>query len=389
MRAGEAQVDVLEFRLMAVAQVVDDQVAALEADLGEVAAVEAERAQTVEPAEEAREVLLQAALVAAARTCGSGSAGAAGVDGATEASVTVVASGRRAAPVDTDTRPSASTRIASSAPTRLRRSARGLPLNRLALESPTSAFGALAISVPSRSRTLMSRMRMAARPCSSRSSTVPPTSIWNWLPMFSAIAAVSHGVMMSREIGPRDRRHHNAPPTSRHTVSVPADDDTGPAHPGRLGDRKCGAEPPARGARIDAKQLLAASLGLPAGHVGRPRSGTSGRRPHAAAFCCRPRRTEFWCCPRRGECRVAPSAGRIFAAALIGRCGAGHRRALRLRTLMHVQARFHGCREPRARISSSQPPCPTGPSPDPPRGTSYELPVKANRPGGESTPEMR
>ena len=106
----------------------------------------------------------------------SGGAGVA-VDGPTDASDAVVVSGRRAAPVDTDTRPSASTRIASSAPTRLRRSARGVPLNRLALESPTSAFGALAISAPSRSRTLMSRMRMAARPCSSRSSTVPPTSI--------------------------------------------------------------------------------------------------------------------------------------------------------------------------------------------------------------------
>ena len=104
-------------------------------------------------------------------------AGVAGADGATAASDTVVASGPRAAPVDTDTRPSASTRIASSAPTRLMRSARGVPLNRLALDSPTSAFGALPISAPSRSRTLMSRMRMAARPCSSRSSTVPPTSI--------------------------------------------------------------------------------------------------------------------------------------------------------------------------------------------------------------------
>ena len=60
MRAGKAQVDVLEFRLVAGAHVVDDEVAALEADLGEVAAVEAERPQTVEPAEEARKTLLKA-----------------------------------------------------------------------------------------------------------------------------------------------------------------------------------------------------------------------------------------------------------------------------------------------------------------------------------------
>jgi hypothetical protein len=45
----------------------DDQVAALEADLGEIATVEAERAQAIEPAEQGREVLLHAALVAATR----------------------------------------------------------------------------------------------------------------------------------------------------------------------------------------------------------------------------------------------------------------------------------------------------------------------------------
>ena len=59
--------DVLELRLVAVAQVVDDQVAALESDFGEVAAIEAERTETVEPGEEGGEVLLHAALVAAAR----------------------------------------------------------------------------------------------------------------------------------------------------------------------------------------------------------------------------------------------------------------------------------------------------------------------------------
>ena len=76
---------------------------------------------------------------------------------------------------------------------------------------------------------MMPRIRMAARPCSSRSSTVPPISTRNWLPKFSAIAAVSHGVAMSSEIGPFASSHHSAPHQQ--------DGDATPA-------RQCRSQPP-------------------------------------------------------------------------------------------------------------------------------------------------
>ena len=62
---------------------------------------------------------------------------------------------------------------------------------------------------------------MAVRPCSSRSNTVPPTSTWNWLPKFSAIAAVSHGVAMSSDIGPLANSNHS-PPAARTKIVATA-----------------------------------------------------------------------------------------------------------------------------------------------------------------------
>ena len=84
--------------------------------------------------------------------------------------------GRLSAPANTVRRPSVSIRTDISAPTRLRLCARSLPISRLLPESPTSAFGALATTVPSASRTTMSRSRSDVRPFASRSSCVPPTA---------------------------------------------------------------------------------------------------------------------------------------------------------------------------------------------------------------------
>ena len=60
-RPRQAEIDLLEFRLLAVAQVLDHQVAALEADLDQVTPVEPERAETVEPGEQGGEVVGRAA----------------------------------------------------------------------------------------------------------------------------------------------------------------------------------------------------------------------------------------------------------------------------------------------------------------------------------------
>src|SRR5258708_27357614 len=59
-RTGEAQVNVFEPGLLAIAAVVDHQVSALEADFRQVAAVEAEGAEAVHPGEESSKILLQA-----------------------------------------------------------------------------------------------------------------------------------------------------------------------------------------------------------------------------------------------------------------------------------------------------------------------------------------
>ena len=119
-----------------------------------------------------------------------------------------VAIGRLSAPANTVTSPSFSMRTAVSAPTRLRLTARTLPDSRLMPERPISAFGALATTVPSASRTTMSRRRNEVWPVSSRSIWVPPTmTVW-LAPKFSAMAAFSHGVAMSISIGPLESRHH-------------------------------------------------------------------------------------------------------------------------------------------------------------------------------------
>src|SRR5262249_58218599 len=57
----QAQVDLVELRLLSVALVVDREAAALQADLAEVASVEAERAHGVEPGEQRAESFQAAA----------------------------------------------------------------------------------------------------------------------------------------------------------------------------------------------------------------------------------------------------------------------------------------------------------------------------------------
>ena len=133
-----------------------------------------------------------------------------------------VAIGRLSAPANTVTWPSRSMRTAILAPTRLRLSARTWPLNRAVPESPTSALGALATTVPSASRTTMSRSRKVGRPFSSRSIWVPPTStVWP-PPKFCSIAFFSHGVATSTSIGPCASRHHRpaAPSTASTAAAV-------------------------------------------------------------------------------------------------------------------------------------------------------------------------
>ena len=111
---------------------------------------------------------------APARATAAGSAAIA--EGTADGTAEAVTKGRLLAPANTVTRLSDSMRTASSAPTRLSRSARIRPVINPEAEMPTSALGALATTVPSGSRTTMSRMRSAVRPPASRSSWVPPTS---------------------------------------------------------------------------------------------------------------------------------------------------------------------------------------------------------------------
>ena len=138
-----------------------------------------------------------------------GATGLAGLlDGVSGIVGAAVAIGRLSAPANTVIRPSLSMRTAISAPTRLRLCARTRPVSRLMPDRPTSAFGALATTVPSLSRTTMSRRRRDVRPFSSRSIWVPPTTT-EWVPpKFSSIAAFNQGVAMSSSIGPLDSRHH-------------------------------------------------------------------------------------------------------------------------------------------------------------------------------------
>ena len=131
-----------------------------------------------------------------------------------------VAIGRLLAPANTVTRPSVSIRTDNSAPTRLRLYARTLPVSRPVPEMPTSAFGAVATTVPSASRTTMSRKRNDVRPFSSRSIWVPPTDTVCLPPKFFSIAAFNHGVATSSSIGPLVRRHHRPAIPTATTANV-------------------------------------------------------------------------------------------------------------------------------------------------------------------------
>ena len=97
-------------------------------------------------------------------------------------------------------------------------------------EMPTSAFGALATTVPSASRTTMSRRRKEVRPFSSRSIWVPPTATVCLPPKFSSIAAFSHGVARSSSIGPLDSRHHRPAMATATTAKVSVAPQKQPPH---------------------------------------------------------------------------------------------------------------------------------------------------------------
>ena len=133
------------------------------------------------------------------------------------------------APASMLTSPFGSMRSAISAPIRLSRSVCTRPVRRLMSLTPTSAFGALATTVPCASRTTISRRRSAERPTSSRSSRVPPTSTLCLPPSLSSIAEVSQGVTKSIAIGPEESCHQmtpllttaanaTAPPPIRHAL---------------------------------------------------------------------------------------------------------------------------------------------------------------------------
>ncbi len=120
LRPRQADVDLAESPTLAVALIVDDQIAVLETEFLQIVAVEAGRAQTVDPGQERRrrpQTGAQRALrhqrVAVWRMCCS-SGGRPG---------DAVAIGRLSAPANTVTRPSVSIRTDISAPTRLRLSA--------------------------------------------------------------------------------------------------------------------------------------------------------------------------------------------------------------------------------------------------------------------------
>ena len=155
-RPAQAERDVLKRPFVAALLVVDDQIAVLQADLVEVLAVETGQAQTVEPVEArqaVRSVLSGVAACDAPRVAGCECANGGGRDAVAREcrrqpglalDATPVASGFAVSPADTVTVPSGAIRIASSASTRLRLSARRRPISSAAPDSLTSAFGALA-----------------------------------------------------------------------------------------------------------------------------------------------------------------------------------------------------------------------------------------------------
>ena len=146
-----------------------------------------------------------------------------------------VAIGRLLAPANTVTRPSVSMRTDSSAPTRLRLDARRLPVSRPAPDMPTSAFGALATTVPSASRTTMSRKRSDVRPFSSRSIWVPPTD--------DGLLAAE--ILLDRRFQPR-RRHVEFDRAARETPPQAGDADHGDCKGGHSAPEQAPHRRPAR-----------------------------------------------------------------------------------------------------------------------------------------------
>src|SRR5205807_2501480 len=188
-----AEIDIGERPLLAIALVVDGEVAILQADLGEVAPVQAAGVEALDPSQQRGEVgnavacgrarararsggmTGAAEAAAAARSTFAGGDACAGTTGGSMAEA--VTNGRLLLPAKIVTLLSDSMRTAISAPTKLSRSARMRPASRPAPEIPTSALGALATMVPSASRTTMSRMRSDVRRLlASRSIWVPPIS---------------------------------------------------------------------------------------------------------------------------------------------------------------------------------------------------------------------
>ena len=177
-------------------------------------------------------------------------------------------------------------------------------------EMPTSAFGALATTVPSASRTTMSRKRREVRPFSSRSICVPPTVTVCLPPKFFSIAAFSHGVAMSSSIGPLASRHHRPAMATTTTAKPSVALQNSPPHPSlaQKSDRAAAqpVPPPAAGTVRGAMMLMVSRHddhdaadgprpprgGLDAGAYGRGRSVSCPMgRPSSGAlrvFCRRP-----------------------------------------------------------------------------------------------------
>ena len=115
-RPRQAHVDLVESPVLAVAPVVDDQIAVLEAELAQIVAVEAAGADAVDPGQDAGDIL----EIRTQRTRRSACVGRLAWDARASAAARRVAIGRLSAPANTVTRPSVSMRTAISAPTRLR-----------------------------------------------------------------------------------------------------------------------------------------------------------------------------------------------------------------------------------------------------------------------------
>ena len=120
---------------------------------------------------------------------------------------------------------------------------------------------------------------MRIRPA--RSIWVPPTSTVLPWPILSSIAAASHGVAMSRLIGPAPSRHHSAPkqPTKMTAQSA------GPPRAGSASDRH-----PASGASTRRRHQSeggpngnATTAGAPGGPPPLPDPDPSRRRPNPAS----------------------------------------------------------------------------------------------------------